>query len=152
MKTIKQASNIFNIKSFQQILILTLLSFLLISFAGCGSDSSTSVDNNPNQNNEGNEEPIENQGANEVWMDDNAFNVSNLEVEAGTTVTWTNKGNSNHTVTSGERGADDAGELFDSGSISPGGVFSFTFDEAGTFAYFCDFHPGMDAEVTVTEE
>ncbi|MDR9365067.1 MAG: hypothetical protein RI575_07000 [Balneolaceae bacterium] len=128
MKTIKQTHNIFNIKSLQKLLMLTLLSSLLISFAGCGSDSSTSVDNNPNQNNEGNEEPVENQEANEVWMDGNAFNVSNLEVEAGTTVTWTNKSNANHTVTSGERGADDAGELFDSGSISPGGVFSFTFD------------------------
>lgn len=152
MKSVKQPFSIFNIKSFQKLLMLSLLSSLLISFAGCGSDSSTSVVNNSNQNNDGNEEPVENQEANEVWMDGNAFNVSNLEVEAGTTVTWTNKSNANHTVTSGERGAEDAGELFDSGSISPGGVFSFTFDEAGTFAYFCDFHPGMDAEVTVTEE
>lgn len=152
MSTLKKTHYIFNIKSIQHFLTLTLLSFLLISFTGCGSDNSTSVDNNPNQNNERNEEPVENQEANEVWMEGNSFNVSNLEVEAGTTVTWTNKSNANHTVTSGERGAEDAGELFDSGSISPGGVFSFTFDEAGAFAYFCDFHSGMDAEVTVTEE
>lgn len=151
MKTSSQLSNMFNIKSMYHFLMLTMISLSLIFFAGCGSDSSTSAGGDPNPNNEGNEEPVENQGANEVWMEGLTFNVSNLEIEAGTTVTWTNKSDVDHTVTSGTRGDANAGELFDSGTIAPGGVFSFTFEEAGNFSYFCDFHSGMDAEVTVSD-
>lgn len=129
--------------------LLFLLAFTLISFAGCGSDSSTGTQNPQDP---GNPDPPQNeQGENEVWMVGNSFNVSNLEVSAGTTVTWTNNSNVNHTVTSGTRGDDDEGELFDSGSIPPGGQFSFTFEDAGTYDYFCAFHAGMSAEVTVTE-
>lgn len=149
MKRSNQSAIIFNIKSLHQFLMLIVLSLSFISFASCGSDGSTSVNTPPDDDDTG--EPVENQGANEVWMEGNSFNVSNLEVEAGTTVTWTNKSDVNHTVTSGARGDTDAGELFDSGSIAPGGSFSFTFEDAGSYEYFCDFHSGMDAEVTVTE-
>lgn len=149
MKIENQPFRFFNVKLLHHFLMLAMLSVTLISFAGCGSDSSTSVNNPPDE--DGNEEPTETQGANDVWMEGLSFNVSNLEVEAGTTVTWTNKSNMNHTVTSGSRGDTDAGDLFDSGSIAPGGSFSFTFENPGSYAYFCDFHSGMDAEVTVTE-
>ncbi len=130
-----------------QMAALFVLSLSLVTFAGCGSDGS-GTPAGPG----GSEEPEEQQGPNEVWMVGNTFNVSNLEVSAGTTVTWTNQSSANHTVTSGTRGEDDEGELFDSGSIAPGGTFSYTFEDAGSYAYFCDFHPGMSAEVTVTEE
>lgn len=150
MKYTNQFSKIFTIKLLHQFLAIVILSFSLITFTGCGSDSSTSsVNNSPD--NGGNEEPVDTQGPNDVWMNAGSFNVSNLNIEAGTTVTWTNTSDVNHTVTSGTRGDADAGELFDSGSIAPGGTFSFTFENAGSYAYFCAFHSGMDAEVTVTE-
>lgn len=129
--------------------LLFLLAFMLISFAGCGSDSSTST--NPPPDNNPDDPPTDTQGPNDVWMEGSSFNVANLEIEAGTTVTWTNKSSMDHTVTSGSRGGDDEGDLFDSGTIAPGGTFTFTFPDAGTYAYFCKLHPGMDAEVTVTE-
>lgn len=130
--------------------MLLMISFSLVTFVGCGSDSSSP--SGPSGNNGGNnEEPVEEQGENEVWMEGNSFNVANLEVEAGTTVTWTNNSSVDHTVTSGTRDDDDAGAEFDSGTISPGGTFSVTFEEAGSYPYFCEFHPGMSAEVTVTE-
>jgi plastocyanin len=72
-----------------------------------------------------------------------AFAPETLEVEAGTTVTWTNNDAAPHTVTS-----DDG--AFDSGTIDPGGSFEFTFDEAGSFAYHCDIHPRMTATIEVT--
>lgn len=129
--------------------MLFLLAFTLISFVGCGSDNSTGTQNPQDPNNPN--PPQDEQGANEVWMEGSTFNVSDLEVSAGTTVTWTNKSSMNHTVTSGSRSDDDAGELFNSGSIPPGGQFSHTFEDAGSYDYFCEFHAGMSAEVTVTE-
>ena len=65
------------------------------------------------------------------------------EVALGTTVTVTNTDASPHTWSS-EDGT------FDSGSISPGDTFEFTFDTAGEFAYFCNFHPSMTGTITVT--
>lgn len=147
MKSKNSYFNLFNIKSMNRFFVLLMISFSLAVFVSCGSDSSTSVTNPPDND----DEPMNEQGPDEVWMEGNTFNVSNLEVTAGTTVTWTNQSNANHTVTSGTRGGDDEGDLFDSGSIAPGGTFTHTFDAAGSYAYFCAFHPGMDAEVTVSE-
>jgi plastocyanin len=78
-----------------------------------------------------------------VTIDGFRFDPKELEVAAGTTVTWTNMEIARHTVT-----ADDG--AFDSGSLKDGDRFSFTFDAAGTFTYFCAFHTSMKASVTVT--
>lgn len=143
----------FNIKSITTLLMTLIITLSLISFVGCGSDNSTSANENPttNNNNNNNEEPGDPQESNEVGMASSSFNVGNLQIEAGTTVTWINSSSVNHTVTSGERGSSDAGTLFDSGTLAPGEEFSHTFEEAGAYSYFCDFHVGMDAEVTVSE-
>jgi plastocyanin len=39
---------------------------------------------------------------------------------------------------------------FQSGSMQQGATFSFTFTEAGTFDYFCEFHPNMSGQVIVS--
>ncbi len=70
------------------------------------------------------------------------FDSRDLVIHAGTTVTWTNKDSAPHTAT-----ADDG--AFDSGRLGKGGSFSFTFNEAGTYAYHCDFHSSMTATITV---
>ena len=36
-----------------------------------------------------------------------------------------------------------------SGRIEPTKTFSFTFNDAGTFVYFCSVHPAMGATITV---
>ena len=77
------------------------------------------------------------------------FALEDLTIAAGTTVTWTNQDGATHTVTSGPPGA--ATGLWDSGNLSRGGQFSFTFSQVGTFAYFCNIHQSMTATVTVTE-
>lgn len=84
---------------------------------------------------------------------DTAYDPLDLEVEVGTAVTWTNNDEVAHTVTSGESDgtAGEADGTFDSGFIEPGETFSYTFDEPGTFTYFCTPHPWMQATVTVTE-
>lgn len=83
-----------------------------------------------------------------VSMDNFVFVEDRIEVSVGTTVTWTNADSTRHTVTSG---ADDTADgTFDSDDIEAGGTFSYTFDEVGEFAYFCDIHPTMTGVVVVT--
>lgn len=82
-----------------------------------------------------------------VRMEDNFFDPANMTVEPGTTVTWVQSGNNPHTTTSYDG-------LWDSGLIEggSGGTFSFTFEEPGTYDYFCIPHEqlGMIGSVTVT--
>jgi plastocyanin len=71
---------------------------------------------------------------------------ANMDVAKGTKVTWTNKDTTKHTVTSGTRPAKDG--TFDN-TLDAAGTFSFTFADAGTYAYYCSFHSAMNATITV---
>jgi plastocyanin len=73
-----------------------------------------------------------------------AFSPNQMNVKAGTEMTWTNNDNVPHTVTS------DSG-AFESGTLRPGGAFSFVFKTSGTFSYHCAIHPSMTATVVVTQ-
>ena len=42
--------------------------------------------------------------------------------------------------------------MFDDKLSEKGGTFSYTFETAGTFQYFCDIHDGMNATVVVEEK
>lgn len=68
-----------------------------------------------------------------VAANDDAFDPAELKVEVGTTVRWENKGKHKHTVTS-------AAGLWDSGDIPPGGTYSATFSQPGTYPYLCRHH------------
>jgi plastocyanin len=78
-------------------------------------------------------------GANEIWLEYKAYNPSQLVVTVGTTVTFTNKDNANHTVTSNNG-------IFDSGTIKSGNNYTYTFNTAGTFYFFCNYHSTNSAE------
>ena len=70
----------------------------------------------------------------------------------GGTVTWENVDNAAHTVTSGSP-ADGPDGVFDSSLIMAGGAtFSHTFDDVGTYDYFCMVHPWMQGSVIVEDE
>ncbi|GAC1462080.1 MAG: hypothetical protein NVSMB8_13740 [Candidatus Limnocylindrales bacterium] len=75
------------------------------------------------------------------------FAPATLEVAKGTKVTWTNKDTTKHTVTSGKDGTKDS--KFDGPLAEAPGTFSFTFAEAGTYAYFCSIHKSMVGTITV---
>jgi plastocyanin len=77
-----------------------------------------------------------------VSIQDFRFDPAQVTIQPGTTVRWTNEGNTPHTVT-----ADDGS--FDSGTLQPGDSFTFTFQNPGTVAYHCEIHPQMTASVTV---
>jgi plastocyanin len=70
------------------------------------------------------------------------FAPAALEVRPGTTVTWTNRDEETHTITS-TTGA------FASAGLGNDETFSQTFSKPGTYQYFCALHPKMRATVVV---
>lgn len=94
----------------------------------------------------------------EISIKDFAFSNLDLTIAKGDTVRWTNQDPDLHTVTSGDPDVDSPapGELFDSGLLLPGATFQKTFDNAGSFEYFCLRHYMTDpntmrhAKITVT--
>ncbi len=85
--------------------------------------------------------PVAAGGRETVSIVDFAFEPQTLEVPVGTTVVWTNDGDAPHTVTGGP---------LDSGALSSGDTFQFTFATAGTVDYVCQFHPNMTGTIEVT--
>jgi len=77
---------------------------------------------------------------NEVWIQGNRFNPASLTVSVNTTVKWTNKDGTAHTVTS-TTGA------FDSGTMGAGAVYTKQFTTAGTYTYKCTLHSNMNGTV-----
>jgi predicted secreted protein with PEFG-CTERM motif len=78
------------------------------------------------------------------------FIPAEITVEVGTEVIWSNDDSAAHTVTAGSA-ADGPSGVFDSSLFMAGTVFSYTFDTAGEFPYFCMVHPWMEGVVTVQE-
>jgi len=75
-----------------------------------------------------------------------AFNPGSITVAVGDTVTWANNDSVPHTATS----ASGVTPAFDTNNIQPGTSASVTFNQAGTFSYFCKIHPNMTGTVIVT--
>jgi len=77
-----------------------------------------------------------------VTIDNFSFNPREITVAKGTTITWTNRDDVPHTVTSTQH-------KFGSKALDTGDQFPFTFAEPGTYAYFCSVHPMMTGKVIV---
>jgi plastocyanin len=75
-------------------------------------------------------------------VEDFSFVPAQLEVQRGTTVTWTNQGQVIHTVTANDGS-------FDSGEIDSGAKGSVTFSRPGTYQYHCTPHPFMRGVIVV---
>ena len=71
-----------------------------------------------------------------------------ITINAGDTVKWDNVDTAAHTVTGGSP-ADGPSGAFDSSLLMAGMPYSFTFDDAGYYDYFCMVHPWMVGSVTV---
>lgn len=71
-----------------------------------------------------------------------------IDVAVGTTVAWDNLDNTVHTVTSGNVDGGPDG-VFDSEMMSVGDMYEFTFTDAGSYDYYCTFHPWMVGTVNV---
>jgi len=74
---------------------------------------------------------------------------ADVNVFPGSTVIWTNVDTAAHTVTSGSAQSGPDGK-FDSSLIPAGNTWEERFDKVGNYPYFCQVHPWMTGEVTVT--
>ena len=79
-----------------------------------------------------------------VTIDNFAFDPPTLTVAPGTKVTWVNKDEEPHTVTSVNKDVP-----FKSAGLDTDDTFSFTFTKPGTYKYFCSVHPHMVATIVV---
>lgn len=76
----------------------------------------------------------------EVRITDSGFTPADVSIKVGQTMTWTNNGTTLHTVTWGD---------VDSGGVAQGDTYSHTFEQAGTYDYYCRYHPSAKGTVTV---
>ena len=112
---------------------------LTVVLAACGGDDEKPSATDETSSSEAN--------ATEVTIKLVAFTPEELEIDAGATVTWINDDPGKHTVTSGAVEDGTSGVTaspdgrFDSGDIAGGDSFEQTFDEAGTYEFFCAIHP-----------
>ncbi len=72
-----------------------------------------------------------------------------VSIAVGGEVIWSNVDSAAHTVTSGNP-SDEPDGVFDSSLFMAGTTFSHTFDEAGTYEYFCMVHPWMTGIIQVS--
>lgn len=101
-----------------------------------------------------------------ISMADHAFTPETERVTAGETVTWVNDSEESHTVTAVEDSLPEGAAYFSSGESSseddanddlggelivPGEEFEWTFEEPGTYRYYCIPHrsDGMEGSVVV---
>lgn len=126
------------------------------TLAGCGDDggSGDKADGGGGDDGPALEDVVVIDGSQaDVKVLDNSFNDKNIQVAPGTKVVWTNDGRQDHDVVPAESGEDWGVEPDDFG---PDAVYEFTFEEPGTYRYFCSLHgtavAGMVGAVVVQEE
>jgi plastocyanin len=76
-----------------------------------------------------------------VTITDFSFQPANLTIAAGDTVTFVNKDSAPHTAT--QKGG------FDTGRLNKNKKAALSFASAGSYDYFCKFHPMMKAQIVV---
>ncbi len=82
-------------------------------------------------------------GRNQVAIDNFAFTPATITVERGTPLTWINRDDVPHLVTSSDH------KFAPSKVLDTGQQFSTTFGKSGTYDYFCALHPQMTGRVVV---
>ena len=78
-----------------------------------------------------------------VGIHPDGFRPSSIMVAVGDSVMWSNKDTNTHTVTF-------FNGMADSGDLNTNETFSFTFNQAGSFGYYCRYHSFMTGSVIVT--
>jgi plastocyanin len=77
-----------------------------------------------------------------ITIDNFSYAPMQLEIAPGTQVTWINKDDVPHTVVSLDH-------KFKSRALDTDESFSFTFQDLGTYEYFCSVHPKMTGKIVV---
>ena len=75
-----------------------------------------------------------------INMIDILFDMPNIIIDSGTTVTWVNQDDVGHTVNSDPHPGHSNYPPLNSSLLSRGDTFSLTFDEPGLYTYHCSPH------------
>jgi plastocyanin len=117
--------------------VCLLLAAVVIAIAGCGSSGGTGSTSSSSST------ASKGSTTHAVTIKDYTFKPAKITVPVGTTVDFSNEDSTAHTATSTESG------VFESGAIQPGKSGSITLKKAGTFTYYCAFHPFMKGTIVV---
>jgi Icc protein len=82
--------------------------------------------------------------ANEVTIDNFAFNPKIVSVDRGSKLTWRNRDDVPHKIQSADN------RFTGSPLLDTKAAYSVSFPESGEFSYFCSLHPVMQGKVVVT--
>lgn len=110
------------------------------SGVGAASSSSTSTMTMPATTAAAATAPV---ATDQVAIQGFAFGPAAITVKPGTTVTWTQQDEDQHTVTANDGS-------FASSPLITGKTFTHTFTAPGTYQYHCAIHPFMHGTVVVT--
>ncbi|MEK6830340.1 MAG: cupredoxin domain-containing protein [Nanoarchaeota archaeon] len=119
-------------------IVAVIALFLLLVLSSCSSKQESVSENTLNVN-----------------IENFAFSPNIIKIKTGDTVTWTNKDDVPHTVTSISRVSCEPPtlcmdrNLFVSGPLDKDQTYQFTFLQPGTYEYTCDFHTSMKGNVIV---
>jgi len=121
------------------VVLFAIASMVAITPGAFAEHTTATVTNAPGSSTPGCEETAE-----------GCFIPSPVTIDMGGTVTWENNDTAAHTATGGSATEGPSG-VFDSSLIMAGSSFSHTFEDAGTFDYFCMVHPWMVGSVIVED-
>jgi len=80
--------------------------------------------------------------ANTVTIQNNTFSPATMQIQNGTTVTWINKDSVTHRVVSNSG-------LFDSGNLTTGKSYNYTFNKTGSYPYHDLMNPSIVGTIDV---
>jgi plastocyanin len=108
------------------------LAFLTLALAGCSGTSSTTSNTAAGDNQA-------------VSISEFKFNPSTVNLNKGSSLTWTNEGSAKHSVSIHSP----AGAQVKDDDVAPGATTSYTFNDVGSYHVFCKYHSQMVMSVTV---
>lgn len=118
---------------------LVLAGVVALVAAACGDDAGTDPGNADTDGGDLEDVVVIEGGEAEVDSLDNSFNPQNIQVAPGTTVVWENKGRTDHDIV--PAGEDEPGEWgVERSDFGPGDIYEHTFEEPGTYRYYCTLH------------
>jgi len=125
------------------ITFMSTLVVILLMLPGCSSSYPTSPSTNapsatqPTTPSTSTKSPT---GAQSISIKGFAFSPTELTINKGDTITWTNEDSTVHNVVGG---------VLHSNDLTKGQSFSYTFTETGTIDYICTHHPSMKGRILV---
>lgn len=123
--------------------VILATSLAAAAFAGCGGDDAASGRGDTGAGAAAATSAA--QPTETIKIADFVYDPTPAEVKAGQKISAPNADAAPHTITDA-----DSPRAFDSGTIKGKTTGSFTIDKPGTYRYFCEFHPFMKGEITVT--